>query len=166
MATGKSAASDLKKYRRCGWDEIRTFLEVSRADKVLNASRQLGLSLAAARQIVALEQSRDVMETIRATRGGGILHDYAARRYPGLKRLLPKIRFTRSYRLTSHADMHDTARVGEGHNFIAQFARESVFCFVRDRYRTIAGPRSRLGNGFCHQPKSQGWGHETCISRS
>ncbi|GLS17783.1 LysR family transcriptional regulator [Labrys miyagiensis] len=51
------------------------------------------------------------MEAVRAGHGIGILHDYAARRFPELRRLLPHIHFTRSYWLVSHPDTHHTRRV-------------------------------------------------------
>src|SRR5262249_18199964 len=53
------------------------------------------------------------IEAVRAGHGVGILHDYAALRYPELKRLVPDIRFVRSYWLTSHPDTHGTRRVQE-----------------------------------------------------
>jgi len=59
------------------------------------------------------------MEAVRAGHGIGILHDYAARRYPELRRLLPDIHFIRSYWLTSHPDTHDTRRVQEVHRYIS-----------------------------------------------
>ncbi len=37
------------------------------------------------------------MEAVRVGHDVGILHDYAARRFPELKRLLPEIRFVRNY---------------------------------------------------------------------
>ncbi|QIG96595.1 MULTISPECIES: LysR family transcriptional regulator [unclassified Bradyrhizobium] len=58
------------------------------------------------------------MEAVRAGHGVGILHDYAARRYPDLRRLLPDVRFVRSYWITSHPDTHDTRRVREVHGFV------------------------------------------------
>jgi DNA-binding transcriptional LysR family regulator len=58
------------------------------------------------------------IEAVRSGHGVGILHDYAARRYPELQRLLPDVRFVRSYWLTSHPDTHDVRRVREVHRFI------------------------------------------------
>ncbi|MDA9476904.1 LysR family transcriptional regulator [Bradyrhizobium sp. CCBAU 65884] len=58
------------------------------------------------------------MEAVRSGHGVGILHDYAARCYPELQRLLPDVRFVRSYWLTSHPDTHDVRRVREVHRFI------------------------------------------------
>lgn len=58
------------------------------------------------------------MEAVRSGHGVGILHDYAARRYPELQRLLRDVRFVRSYWLTSHPDTRETRRVHEVHRFI------------------------------------------------
>lgn len=51
------------------------------------------------------------MEAVRAGEGIGILHDYAAALYPDLVRILPDMRFSRTYWLMSHPDTHDTRRV-------------------------------------------------------
>jgi len=53
------------------------------------------------------------MEAVRAGHGVGILHDYAAAQFPELRRVLPDIRFTRTYWLISHPDTHKTRRVSE-----------------------------------------------------
>lgn len=70
------------------------------------------------------------MEAVRAGCGVGILHDYAARRYPELQRLLPDISFVRSYWLTSHPDTHGTARVREVYRHISQSVRAAAFYFL------------------------------------
>lgn len=59
------------------------------------------------------------MEAVRASHGIGILHDYAAQQYPELERLLPSIRFTRTYWLLSHPDTHRTRAVSEVYRHIA-----------------------------------------------
>jgi molybdate transport repressor ModE-like protein len=53
------------------------------------------------------------MEAVRAGEGVGILHDYTAANYADLVRILPDIRFSRTYWLMSHPDTHDTRRVAE-----------------------------------------------------
>jgi molybdate transport repressor ModE-like protein len=63
------------------------------------------------------------MEAVRGGHGVGILHDYAARRFPELKRLLPDLRFVRSYWLVSHPDTHDTRRVMAVHSYIVASVR-------------------------------------------
>lgn len=72
------------------------------------------------------------LEAVRTGHGVGILHDYAASRYAELKRLLPDIRFTRSYWITSHADTHDTRRVQEVHRFIASAVKAARARFEAD----------------------------------
>lgn len=58
------------------------------------------------------------LEAVRAGGGVGILHDYAAAAQPGLVRILPEVRFERSYWLVVHADMRDLRRVAETEQFI------------------------------------------------
>lgn len=70
------------------------------------------------------------MEAVRAGHGIGILHDYAARRFPELRRLLPDIRFVRSYWLTSHPDTHGTRRVQEVHRFIVASVKAARSSFA------------------------------------
>ena len=65
------------------------------------------------------------MEAVRGGHGVGILHDYAARRFPELKRLLPEIRFVRNYWLVSHPDTHHTRRVSEVHTHIVASVRSA-----------------------------------------
>jgi len=69
------------------------------------------------------------MEAVRSGHGIGILHDYAARRFPELKRLLPDVRVTRSYWLTSHPDTHETLRVREVHRFISASVKAAKSSF-------------------------------------
>ncbi len=73
------------------------------------------------------------IEAVRAGHGVGILHDYAAHRYPELKRLLRQIRFVRSYWLVSHADTHDTRRVAEVHGYIVSQVRSARRQFGADQ---------------------------------
>lgn len=69
------------------------------------------------------------VEAVRAYHGIGILHDYAAVRYPELRRLLPDVRFVRNYWLTSHPDTHATRRVQEVHRFIASSVKAARASF-------------------------------------
>ncbi|MFT4119702.1 LysR family transcriptional regulator [Bradyrhizobium sp.] len=68
-------------------------------------------------------------EAVRNGHGIGILHDYAAQRCPELQRLLPSIRFVRSYWLVSHPDTHETGRVQEVYRFITSSIRAARFSF-------------------------------------
>jgi LysR substrate binding domain len=76
-----------------------------------------------------------VVAQIEAVRTGdviGILHDYAAGRYPELVRPLPTIRFTRSYWLLSH--LEPTIPVGSravAHHITARVRAERA-TFARD----------------------------------
>ncbi|WP_234685065.1 LysR family transcriptional regulator [Bradyrhizobium monzae] len=72
------------------------------------------------------------MEAVRSGHGVGILHNYAARRYPELKRLLPDVRFVRNYWLTSHPDTHETRRVQEVHRFITTAVKAARSSFEAD----------------------------------
>lgn len=72
------------------------------------------------------------MEAVRSGHGIGILHDYAARRYPELRRLLPEVRFVRSYWLTSHPDTHETRRVQEVRRFITTSVKAARIHFEFD----------------------------------
>jgi molybdate transport repressor ModE-like protein len=72
------------------------------------------------------------VEAVRAGHGIGILHDYAIRRYPELRRLLPEIRFVRTYWLVSHPDTHGTRRVREVHRYIASRVRAERRHFMGD----------------------------------
>jgi molybdate transport repressor ModE-like protein len=69
------------------------------------------------------------MEAVRAGEGIGILHDYAAAQYPELARVLPEMRFSRTYWLMSHPDTHDTRRVAEVYRAIVESvtARKRAF---------------------------------------
>jgi DNA-binding transcriptional LysR family regulator len=67
------------------------------------------------------------MEAVRAGEGIGILHDYAAAQFPELVRILPDMRFTRTYWLMSHPDTHDTRRVREVYDFIAASVKGARF---------------------------------------
>lgn len=69
------------------------------------------------------------MEAVRGGHGIAILHDYVARRYPELRRLLPNIRFVRNYWLTSHPDTHETRRVQEVHRFISSSVKAARSSF-------------------------------------
>jgi molybdate transport repressor ModE-like protein len=69
------------------------------------------------------------MEAVRAGHGVGILHDYAAGRYPELRRLLPGTRFVRNYWLISHPDTHETQRVRAVYRFIVATVRNAKRVF-------------------------------------
>ncbi|MFB9268039.1 LysR family transcriptional regulator [Bradyrhizobium erythrophlei] len=70
------------------------------------------------------------IEAVRAGHGIGILHDYAAARYPELRRILPRENFVRSYWLISHPDTHDTPRVRAVHQHIITTVRQAKSQFL------------------------------------
>lgn len=71
------------------------------------------------------------LEAIKAGAGIGILHDYAAAAYPELVRILPDVRFERTYWLVVHADMRDLRRIAETDRFIAGEVRANRAHFSR-----------------------------------
>jgi molybdate transport repressor ModE-like protein len=71
------------------------------------------------------------MEAVLAGEGVGILHDYAAASYPDLVRVLPEMRFSRTYWLMSHPDTHDTRRVAEVYRGIVESVVARAHDFVR-----------------------------------
>jgi DNA-binding transcriptional LysR family regulator len=70
------------------------------------------------------------IEAVRAGEGIGVLHDYAAAHYPELVRILPDMRFSRTYWLMSHPDTHDTRRVAEVYRFIGESVTANGTKFV------------------------------------
>lgn len=70
------------------------------------------------------------MEAVRAGEGIGILHDYAAARDQTLVRVLPEMRFSRTYWLMSHPDTHDTRRVSEVYRTIVTSVNQRKAAFV------------------------------------
>lgn len=68
------------------------------------------------------------LEAVRAGAGIGILHDFAAADHPDLVRILPAVRFRRSYFMLTHPDSHDLRRIAVVRGFIADVIR-------RDRHR-------------------------------
>jgi DNA-binding transcriptional LysR family regulator len=64
--------------------------------------------------------------------GVGILHDCAARRFSKLRRLLPEVRFVRSYWLTSHPNTHETPEVPAVRRLITASMRAAKAKFESD----------------------------------
>jgi DNA-binding transcriptional LysR family regulator len=60
------------------------------------------------------------VEAVRAGAGIGILHDFLALRYPELERILPEIRFTRTYWIATHSELRRVTRVMELMNYVAK----------------------------------------------
>jgi DNA-binding transcriptional LysR family regulator len=70
------------------------------------------------------------MQAVRGGEGIGVLHDYAAAQHPDLVRILPEMRFTRTYWLMSHPDTHETRRVAEVYRSIVESVKAKDKKFV------------------------------------
>lgn len=70
------------------------------------------------------------LEAVKAGAGIGILHDYATTDYPELIRILPELRFQRSYWLVTHADVRGLRRVREVEAFIVEEVRAQRSRFI------------------------------------
>ncbi|MCB1520868.1 MAG: LysR family transcriptional regulator [Hyphomicrobiaceae bacterium] len=78
------------------------------------------------------------IEAVRSGMGIGLLHDYAVARVDGAVRsgivnVLPKIRFTRSYWIVTHADIAQSAAVRAVHDYIVAITREARISFIGRR---------------------------------
>ena len=71
------------------------------------------------------------IEAVRAGAGIGPLHDYTARNFPDLVRILPERRVMRSYWIVAHDDVKDFARVRLVHDHIAATTAKLAKEFVR-----------------------------------
>lgn len=71
------------------------------------------------------------MKAVQSGYGVGILHDYAATRIPGLVRILPEVRFLRTYWLVSHADTHNAAGVRTVRRHIMEELRSASATFAQ-----------------------------------
>ena len=66
------------------------------------------------------------LEALRAGLGLGVVHDYIARRFKDLRRVLPERRATRSYWIVTHEDTRGLGRIRAAHDHL-------VACVERDR---------------------------------
>jgi DNA-binding transcriptional LysR family regulator len=65
-------------------------------------------------------------EALRAGLGLGVVHDFIARRFKDLRRVLPERRATRSYWIVTHEDTRGLGRIRAVHDHLVQ-------CVARDR---------------------------------
>lgn len=72
------------------------------------------------------------LESIASGHGIGVIHDYAARQRANLMRVLPEMRFRRSYWLVGHPDTYRTPRVAAVSDAITSFVRISRRAFLPD----------------------------------
>jgi DNA-binding transcriptional LysR family regulator len=66
------------------------------------------------------------LEALRAGLGLGVVHDYIARRFKDLRRVLPERRATRNYWIVTHEDTRGLGRIRAVHDHLVQ-------CVTRDR---------------------------------
>jgi DNA-binding transcriptional LysR family regulator len=69
-------------------------------------------------------------EAVRAGAGIGILHDYVARQYPELRRIMPEFTIRRSYWTTYHETSRDLLRLRTVVDFIRELTTEEGHIFV------------------------------------
>jgi len=67
---------------------------------------------------------------VRSGAGIGILHDYVARQYPELVRVLPEIVIRRSYWTTYHETTRDLMRLRAVVEFLKELVEEESSIFV------------------------------------
>lgn len=70
------------------------------------------------------------IEAVRAGIGIGVLHDFAARSFDDMVRVLPEISFRRSYFLLSHPDASTVRRISVLHDFVVRRFKEHRLRFL------------------------------------
>jgi DNA-binding transcriptional LysR family regulator len=106
-------AEDLKSHRRIGYVEDLIFSQSLNFTGDVMRNWSAGFEISS-----AIGQT----EAVRAGAGVCILHNYIARQYPDLVRVLPEIAITRSYWTIFHESVRDLARV----RIVADFLHEIV----------------------------------------
>ncbi|MBY5353807.1 LysR family transcriptional regulator [Rhizobium leguminosarum] len=112
----KGAPADidaLKAHRRIGYVEDLIFTASLNFSSAVMRSWDAGFEIS-----TAIGQT----EAVRSGAGIGILHDYIARQYPELQRILPDISIRRAYWTTYHETARDLMRVRS----VADFLQELV----------------------------------------
>ncbi|MGR9551978.1 LysR family transcriptional regulator [Rhizobium leguminosarum] len=69
-------------------------------------------------------------EAVRSGAGIGILHDYIARQYPELQRILPEVSIRRAYWTTYHETARDLMRVRSVANFLQELVSAERHIFL------------------------------------
>jgi DNA-binding transcriptional LysR family regulator len=69
-------------------------------------------------------------EAVRSGAGIGILHDYIARQYPELVRILPEVTIRRAYWTTYHESARDLVRVRTVVDFLQELVNEERKMFL------------------------------------
>ncbi|MBV1704952.1 MAG: LysR family transcriptional regulator [Hyphomicrobiales bacterium] len=70
------------------------------------------------------------VEAVRAGAGLGVVHDFIARRFPDLVRVLPARAATRTYWILTHEDTRGIGRIRAAHDALVDKVREDRATFV------------------------------------
>lgn len=112
---------DLKRHPRIGYVEDLIFTAS------LNFTGEIMRSWDASFEI---SSATGQTEAIRSSAGIGILHDYIARQYPELVRILPESTIRRAYWTTYHESARDLVRVRTVVNFLQELVEEDRGIFL------------------------------------
>ena len=112
---------ELKAHRRVGYVEDLIFTAS------LNFTGEIMRSWDASFEI---SSATGQTEAVRSGAGVGILHDYIARQYPELVRLLPDNSIRRAYWTTWHESARDLARVRTVAEFVQELVRQEHAIFL------------------------------------
>ncbi len=112
---------DLKAHRRVGYVEDLIFTAS------LNFTGEIMRSWDASFEI---SSATGQTEAVRSGAGVGILHDYIARQYPELVRLLPANSIRRAYWTTWHESARDLVRVRTVAEFVQELVRREHAIFL------------------------------------
>ena len=111
----------LKRHRRIGYVEDLIF------SPSLNYTGEIMRDWDAAFEI---SSATGQTEAVRSGAGVGILHDYIARQYPELVRLLPETSIRRAYWTTWHESARDLTRVRTVAEFVQELVRQEHAIFL------------------------------------
>ena len=112
---------DLNAHRRVGYVEDLIFTAS------LNFTGEIMRSWDASFEI---SSATGQTEAVRSGAGVGILHDYIARQYPELVRLLPETSIRRAYWTTWHESARDLTRVRTVAEFVQELVRQEHAIFL------------------------------------
>ena len=115
------AVEDLKAHRRIGYVEDLIFTASLNFTGEIMRSWDAGFEISSA---------TGQTEAVRSGAGVGILHDYIARQYPELVRLLPESTIRRAYWTTWHESARDLARVRTVAEFVQELVRREHAIFL------------------------------------
>jgi len=115
------SVEDLKAHRRIGYVEDLIFTASLNFTGEIMRSWDAGFEISSA---------TGQTEAVRSGAGVGILHDYIARQYPELVRLLPATSIRRAYWTTWHESARDLVRVRTVAEFVQELVRKEHAMFL------------------------------------